>query len=342
VSRLTRSLSGPAGAIVLLLVLMSLAMIVAGTSPIDGFAALLSGALGGRNQIGETLVATSALLFPALGIALAFRGGLFNIGAEGQLLIGALFAGAAGAQLTLPGPLGIVLLLLCGAIGGGVWGSIAGWMKARFGANEIIATLMLNFVAAYLSLDLVSGPLKGPLATGAETAWLDPKYWLPTLLPHTRLSVGILLALVIAASLHWVFTRSVFGYDLRATGEAPEAARRSGINIGRLTWLSLTLSGAIAGIGGATIVTGELHRFNTELSPGYGFTAIAVALVGDLQPLWICVAAFGFGILEAGGLAMQASAQVPKDAIHVIEGLIILVLAARRYVATRTETAAAR
>jgi len=337
--RFTRAIGGPLGAILLLVVLMSLAMIVAGTSPIDGFTALFGGALGGVNQIGETLVATSALLFPALGIALAFRGGLFNIGAEGQLLMGALFAGAAGAQLNVPGPIGIVALLLLGALGGGFWGAIAGWMKARFGANEIIATLMLNFVAAYVALDLVSGPWRGPLATGAETAWLDPRYWLPTILPHTRLSLGIVVALAIAVALHWVFTRSVFGYDLRAAGEAPEAARRSGINIERLTWISLTLSGAIAGVGGASIVAGELHRFNTQLSPGYGFTAIAVALVGDLQPLWICVAAFGFGILESGGLAMQASAQVPKDAIHVIEGLIILVLAARRYVSTRTEAA---
>lgn len=340
-SGVRRAVSGPLGAVLLVLVLMSLAMIVAGTSPLEGFSALLYGALGGRNQIGETLVATSALLFPALGIALAFRGGLFNIGAEGQLLIGALFAGAVGAQLRVPGPLGIALLLCLGALGGGLWGAIAGWMKARFGANEIIATLMLNFVAAYVSLDLVSGPLKGPLATGAETAWLDPMYWLPTLLPHTRLSVGILVAIAIAFVLHWVFTRTVFGYDLRATGEAPEAARRSGVNIARLTWMTLAISGAISGIGGATIVTGELHRFNTQLSPGYGFIGIAVALVGDLQPLWICVAAFGFGILEAGGLAMQASAQVPKDAIHVIEGLIILVLAARRYVASRVEAATA-
>jgi len=325
------------GAIALIVVLMALAMIIAGTSPIDGFTALFVGALGGRNEIGETLVATSALLFPALGIALAFRAGLFNIGAEGQLVVGGLCAGAIGAALGIPGPLGIVVLLIAGAIGGGVWGAIAGWMKARFGANEIIATLMLNFVAADFALELVSGPLKGPLAAGAETAWLDPKYWLPTLLPGTRLSIALLLALVLALVLQWAFTRTVFGYDLRASGEAPEAARRSGINIGRLTWLALTLSGAIAGLGGATIVTGELHRFNTQLSPGYGFTAIAVALVGDLQPLWICLAAFGFGILESGGLAMQASAQVPKDAIHVIEGLIIFVLAARRYVATRIE-----
>jgi len=336
-SRLRRTLSGPVGAIVLIVVLMSLAMIVAGTSPIEGFSALIVGALGGRNEIGETLVATTALLFPALGICLAFRGGLFNIGAEGQLLVGALCAGALGAVLTLPGPVGIVVLMVAGAIGGGAWGAIAGWMKAQFGANEIIATLMLNFVAAAFALELVSGPLRGPLAAGAETAWLDPKYWLPALLPGTRLSIALVFAIVLAVFLQWVFTRTVFGYDLRASGEAPEAARRSGINLARLTWVSLTLSGAIAGLGGATLVTGVLHRFNTQLSPGYGFTAIAVALVGDLQPLWICVAAFGFGILEAGGLAMQASAQVPKDAIHVIEGLIIFVLAARRYVATRVE-----
>ncbi len=337
--RTLAALSGPLGAILLIVVLMSLAMVVAGTSPIDGFSALFLGALGGRNELGETLVATTSLLFPALGITLAFRAGLFNIGAEGQLLMGGLFAGAVGAAIALPPAIEITLLLLLGAVGGGIWGGIAGWMKARFGASEIIATLMLNFVAAFLALDLVSGPLKGPVASGAETAWLAPQYWLPTLLPHTRLSIGLVVALAIAVVLQFVFTRTVFGYDLRAVGEAPEAARRSGVDLRRLTWLSLALSGAIAGVGGAVIVTGELHRFNTQLSPGYGFTAIAVALVGDLNPLWVCVAAFGFGILEAGGLAMQASAQVPKDAIHVIEGLIILVLAARRYVAARTEVA---
>ena len=312
-------------------------MLLAGANPLLGFYALFQGALGGKSQLAETLVQTTSLLFPSLAVAFAFRAGLFNIGAEGQLLIGALCAGALGAVLLVPGPVGIALMLIAGAIGGGAWGAIAGWMKARFGANEIISTLMLNFVAAYLALDLVSGPLKGPLAAGAETAWLDPKYWLPTLLPATRLSIALVLALALALVLQWMFSRTVFGYDLRASGEAPEAARRSGINLARLTWLALTLSGAIAGIGGATIVSGELHRFNTQLSPGYGFTAIAVALVGDLQPLWICLAAFGFGILESGGLAMQASAQVPKDAIHVIEGLIIFVLAARRYVATRVE-----
>jgi simple sugar transport system permease protein len=336
---LTRTLGGPAGAILLAFFLAALAMLVAGVSPADGFEALFIGALGGRNQIAETLVQTTALLFPALGITLAFRAGLFNIGAEGQLVVGGLAAGAIGAHFIAPTPLAIFVLLAAGFIGGGIWGGIAGWLRAQFNANEIISTLMLNFVALALASYLVSGPLKSPAATGAETAPLPAASYLPILIPDTRLSIALLVAIAAAFVLRFVFNRTVFGYDLRAAGEAPEAARRNGVNMPRMTWLALSLSGAIAGLGGATIVTGVLHRFNTQLSPGYGYTAIAVALVGDLNPLWVCVAALGFGILEAGGLAMQALADVPKDAIHVIEGLIILVLAARRYVATRAEGA---
>lgn len=335
--RLRRSFGGPAGAILLAFVLAAVAMLIAGVSPVDGFAALFSGSLGGRDQIAETLVQTTALLFPALGVTLAFRAGLFNIGAEGQLLIGGLFAGAVGAHLMWPAWGTIPILLILGCIGGGIWGGIAGWLRARFSANEIISTLMLNFVALSLANYLVSGPLKSPQASGAETAPLLPNGWLPLLVPDTRLSIAILVAVAVALLVRFTFARTVFGYELRASGEAPDAARRNGVNMPRMTFLALALSGAIAGLGGATIVTGVLHRFNTELSPGYGYTAIAVALVGDLQPLWVCLAAFGFGILEAGGLAMQANAQVPKDAIHVIEGLIVLVLAARRYVATRAE-----
>jgi simple sugar transport system permease protein len=212
-------------------------------------------------------------------------------------------------------------------------------LRAQFNANEIISTLMLNFVALALANYLVSGPLKASAASGAETAPLPAASYLPALIPGTRLSIALLIAIATALVLRWVLMRTVFGYELRASGEAPEAARRNGVNLQRMTWLALSLSGAIAGLGGATLVTGVLHRFNTQLSPGYGYTAIAVALVGDLNPLWVCVAAFGFGILEAGGLAMQALADVPKDAIHVIEGLIILVLAARRYIATRAEAA---
>ncbi|MBV9270565.1 MAG: ABC transporter permease [Candidatus Eremiobacteraeota bacterium] len=335
--RFGRLLSGPAGAGVIALVLASLAMVVAGVNPVDGFAALIGGSLGGAPQIGETLVQTTALLFPALGVTLAFRAGLFNIGAEGQLVVGGLFAGAIGAHFAGATPLAVLIILGAGFVGGGLWGAIAGWLRARFNANEIISTLMLNFVAASFANYLVGGPLRASVTSGAETAPLPQSSWLPLLLPNSRLTIALLIAVAVAIILRFLLTRTVFGYELRASGEAPEAARRNGVDMQRMTLLAMTLSGAIAGLGGATIVEGVLHRFNTSLSPGYGYTAIAVALVGDLEPLYVCIAALGFGILEAGGLAMQASAQVPKDAIHVIEGLIVLVLAARRYVATRTE-----
>lgn len=336
--KLRALVAGPLGALLIALVAAALAMAIAGVSPIDGFRALFVGALGGPGQIGETLVQTTSLLFPALGVCLAFRAGLFNIGAEGQLLMGGLFAGVVGSHASMPLALAIVVLLLAGAIGGGMWGAIAGAMRARFGANEIIATLMLNFVALFFVSYLVSGPLRSPAASGAETAPLPAGEWLPVILPHTRLSIALLVALAVALVLQFILTRTVFGFELRAAGQAPEAALRSGVDMPRMTLLAMTFSGAIAGIGGASIVSGVLHRFNTQLSPGYGYTAIAVALVGDLQPLYICLAALGFGILENGGLAMQAAAQVPKDAIRVIEGVIIVVLAARRYVAMRAES----
>jgi len=314
------------------------AMLLAGVAPRDGFAALFDGAFGSPSELSETFVATTALLFPALGIALAFRAGLFNIGAEGQLVLGGLAAGIVGGAFAAPPAPALIVTLLAGTAAGGVWGGIAGFMRARFGANEVIATLMLNVIAALLAGYVVNGPLHAPDANAGETPLLPPAAWLPALVPDTRLTIALPLALAIAAALWVVLRRTVFGFELRAAGEAPQAARRAGIDLPRITLLALTFSGALAGLGGATIVTGVLHRFNTGLSPGYGFVAIAVALVGNLEPLWIVVAAFGFGILQNGALSMQAVAGVPRDVVNVVEGLVIVALAGRRYVAARRTT----
>jgi ABC-type uncharacterized transport system permease subunit len=325
------ALRGPAFAALALVAIAAGAMLLAGASPVAGFAALLRGALGGRHQLGETLVATTSLLFPALAVAFAFRAGLFNIGAEGQLVIGGLFAGLVGANFSAPAALAIPAILAAGALGGGLWGGIAGMLRARFGGNEVIATLMLNIVAAQLANYLVVGPLRAPGATGAETGPIPERAWLPTLLPDTRLSIALLFALALAALLAFVLARTVFGYALRAAGDAPEAALRAGIDLRRTALVAMTLSGAMAGVGGATIVDGVLHRFNVALSPGYGFIAIAVALVGGLDPLRIVAASFAFGILQSGSLAMQSLAHVPKDVVTFVEGLAILALAARRF-----------
>jgi simple sugar transport system permease protein len=195
---------------------------------------------------------------------------------------------------------------------------------------------MLNIIAGLLANYLVVGPLHAPDATGAETSELPESSWLPLLIPDTRLSIALVLGIALAALLAFVFRRTVFGYELRAAGDAPEAARRAGIDLPRTAFVAMTLSGAIAGFGGATIVAGVLHRFDVELSPGYGFIAIAVALVGGLDPLWIVLASFVFGILQSGSLSMQAFAHVPKDVVTFVEGLAILALATRRFVAPRT------
>jgi len=218
VKRFGRLLSGPVGAIVIAIVLASIAMAIAGVNPIDGFAALIGGSLGGPSQIGETLVQTTALLFPALGVTLAFRAGLFNIGAEGQLVVGGLFAGAIGARYVGPTPIAILIILGAGITGGALWGAIAGWLRARFNANEIISTLMLNFVAASLANYLVGGPLRVSTASGAETGPLPQSSWLPLLLPNSRLTIALLIAIAVAILLRFIFNRTVFGYELRASG----------------------------------------------------------------------------------------------------------------------------
>jgi len=337
VNRLPRGVRDAVIAIALVFVVGSIAMLVAHASPIVGFSALFSGALGSPSELGETLVQTTALLFPALGITIAFRAGLFNIGAEGQLVLGGLAAGYVAAALPLPGVVAIPIVLLAGALGGGVWGALAGFLKARFGANEVIATLMLNVIAALLASYIVNGPFKMNGATAGETASIPHGSWLPTLIPDTRLTIAFIIALIIAALVRFMLLRTVFGYELRAAGDAPEAAKRAGVDLSRTALVAMSLSGAIAGLGGAAIVLGVLHRFNTALSPGYGFIAIAVALVGNLDPLFVTIAAFAFGVLQSGALSMQSEAQVPKDVVAIIEGVVIIALAGRRYFSRGSE-----
>jgi simple sugar transport system permease protein len=328
--------------IVLVLVLVfgvgSIAMLLARVSPLVAFGALFDGAFGTREEVAETLVQATNLLFPALGIAVAFRAGLFNIGAEGQLILGGFAAGWLGAQLPLPWFLAIPMVLIAGALAGGVWGAIPGFLRARFGANEVIATLMLNVVAVLLATYLVNGPLALPGSGASETPSLPHAAQLPDIVADSRLTWAFPIALGLAFALRWVLQRTVFGYELRAAGDAPEAAKRAGIDLGRTAFVAMALSGAIAGLGGATIVAGELHRFNTGLSPGYGFIAIAVALVGNLDPLWIVVASLAFGVLQSGGIAMQAEAGVPRDVVTLVTGLVIVALAGRRVVAARRTT----
>lgn len=305
----------------------SLAMLASHLNPLGAFGALMSGAWGSEQGISETLAQTTTLLFLGLGVAVALQAGLFNIGAEGQLIVGGLCAAVAGARFDLPWPLEIPVCLLAGAVGGAAWAGIAGWLRARFGASEIITTIMLNYVAAAGASYLVTGPLRGS-PTIPQTAEISASAILPPIVPNTRLTAAFVLALIAAIAVAWWLARTVAGFELRTVGRSERAARYAGIDVGKTLIRAMLVSGALAGVGGATEVMALVHRFNAELSPGFGFTAIAVALLAGANPLGTILTSLLFGTLQNGALAMQALAGAPKDIVAVVQGLVILFVAA--------------
>jgi ABC-type uncharacterized transport system permease subunit len=306
-----------------------LVILAAKGNPIAALTSLVGGAFGSTEALAETLTQSTVLLFAALGVAVAFRAGLFNIGAEGQLVVGALCAGVAGAWLHLPKPVEVPLCFAAGAVGGGLWGLLAGWLKARFGASEVITTIMLNYVAYLGANYLVAGPLRGS-PTAPETAPIAPSAMLAPLVTFTRLTAAFPFAVLVAIAAWWWLARTIDGFEVRTLGRSERAARYAGIDVRAVIMRTMALSGALAGLGGASEVLGMLHRFNAELSPGYGFTAIAAALLAGSNPLATIGTAIFFGALQNGALSMQALAGVPKDLISVIVGLVILFVAINR------------
>lgn len=299
-----------------------------GHSPVTAFAALGRGAFGSWYAItSATLVRAVPLIVLGLGFALAFRGGALNIGMEGQFLVGAIAATWMGLQVgALPAPLAwpLVLGAACGA--GALWVVVPVVLRLRFGVLEVISTLLLNFVAEALVSLMVQGPLQEAKRFYPQSDPIAAAARLP-LLPGTRLHLGLVLAVVLAGGLALLFARTVWGFELKAVGLGPRAAAITGrINAGRLLAVALLWSGAIAGLGGGLEVTGVTYALYQNLSPGYGFTAIAVALLARGRPMGIVVAGVLFGALEAGAGAMQREAGIPSVAVYVAQATIILVV----------------
>jgi ABC-type uncharacterized transport system permease subunit len=289
--------------------------------------ALWSGAFGSWDAFtSTTLVRAVPLILIGLGIAVAFRAGSLNIGAEGQFYAGAIAATWVGLRVAdQPAPIAITALLTGAALAGTAWVALPVWLKVRFGVIEVISTLLLNFVALSLVSWMVLGPLQehghiypqsDPIA---ETARLP-------LLPGSRLHAGFAIAIAGGLILWFVFSRTLWGFHLRAVGLGPRAAEVSGrIDSQRISAVALLLSGAIAGLAGGVEVSGVSYALFQNLSPGYGFTAIAVALLAGLHPLGVVVAGILFGALEAGAGAMQRDAGVPAVAVYVVQAVVIIV-----------------
>ena len=316
-------------------------LIVFDANPVVAYGALLEGAFGSTNALADTLVKATPLLLVALGICIAFRGGVINIGGEGQLLLGAVASTLVGlANPNLPGYLLIPLALLVGFLAGGAWGAIPGLLKAYFNVNEILSTIMMNAIAVQGMNYLLRGPMIDPVQLESasripQTARLSAAFDLPRLIP-TRLHLGTGLA-IIAAFLVFIFLwRTVVGYRIRAVGLNPNASRYAGINVPRHVVLSMLLSGAFCGLAGAIQVYGLHHRMFTDGSAmGFtgsaGFNGIVVALFGQLHPLGAIPASFLFGALIVGANKLQRVMQVPSSFIIALNGLVVVFVVSADY-----------
>ena len=297
----------------------------------DAYGALLEGSLGGVRPISETLVAATPLILTGLAVAVPFRAGLFNIGAEGQVILGGAMAGLAGfAIVGLPMAVHLPLALLAGVLGGAFMGFLPGILKARTGAHEVITTIMLNNIARFLLTWLLLTELfRRPDRLDPISKGIEPSAALPPLLsaPH-RVNAGLIVALLAAAAIWWLIERSAVGFEIRAVGSNPDAARTAGMSVTRMVVLTMTLAGALAGLAGSAQILGLQGRITPGFSAGVGFDGITVALLGRGNPWGVVAAGLLFGGLRAGGLRMQATTGTPIDLIVVIQALIIVFIAA--------------
>ena len=297
----------------------------------EALRALLSGAFGSWYAFGSgTLVRATPLILTGLAVAVAFRAGVFNIGAEGQFLMGAVAQATIALTLhALPAVVLLPLALGAGAVAGALWAGIAAVMRTRFHVLEVISTIMLNFVALYLVSYLVRGPLQEPTHIYPQTSSITDAARLPRFGNQTRLHLGFAIAIVACVAAWWAIKYSASGFRLRVVGANPFAARSAGlIDADRTATRAFLVSGALAGLGGAIEVAGVTFALYENISPGYGFTAIAVALLARLNPAAVIVTGIAFGALEAGAAAMQRDAGVPSVVVSVVEALIILALVA--------------
>ena len=309
-------------------------LIILGVNPFVAYQALINGAFGSTNAFAETLVRATPLLLVGLGICIAYRGSVINIGGEGQMIVGALLSTWFGLSISgLPGWVMIMFGLLIGSIGGAIWGGIPGILKAYFNVNEILSTVMMNAIAVQFMNFFLTGPMIDPAQAEIasqipQTARLDEAFRLPRLVP-TRLHLGAFIAVILAILVFVLLWRTTLGYRIRAVGQNPSASHYAGIKVKHYIVLALLLSGAFSGLAGAMQVYGVNYRMITDGSPtgftgGAGFNGIVAALFGQLHPILTIPASILFGGLLVGANAMQRVVQIPSALITALNGLVVV------------------
>jgi ABC-type uncharacterized transport system permease subunit len=302
-------------------------LLMAGYNPLEGYAAMFVGAFGDGDAWANTLAKSTPLIFTGLAVAIAFRGGLFNIGAEGQLYLGAFAAALVGIYFTgLPGILQAVLALLAAVIVGALWAGLAGFLKVAFRAHEVIVTIMLNYIAISLTDYLVSYTFKAE-GMVPRTEEIAAAVQLPILVQHSQLNVGLFIAVGMSLLMYWFFRYTVYGYEIRALGLNASAAQTGGISIKNRLILTMLISGGVAALAGAVEVMGVHGYFIKGISPGFGFDGIAVAVLARNHPIGVLISAILFGALRSGSMTMDRTTDIPGDFVIIIQSLVIIFVA---------------
>jgi general nucleoside transport system permease protein len=326
----------PLLAVITALIIGGIVIAVVGGNPFAAYLGLIQGAFGSLKALSETAVWATPYIFAGLAVAVAFKGGLFNIGAEGQLALGAVVAALIGYALPswlgfdLPAIIHIPLAIGLGALTGALWAAIPGFLKAYAGGHEVINTIMMNYIALNLTSFLLNGPMKDPSPTNviARTPEIALSARLPVLFDGFRIHWGFILALLVAFLVWLLLWKTTLGFEIRTVGSNPDAAKYAGINVKRTIVLTMALSGFLAGLAGTIEVTALNYRHQLGFSQGYGFDAIAIALLGKTNPFGVVIASILFGAMRNGGTRMQFMTQIPVDIISVIQALILLFVAA--------------
>ena len=320
----------PVLAIGIALLITGVLISIMGFNPLEAYSMMLSGSVKNLNSIGETIVSAIPLIFSSLSFALAYKSGLFNIGVEGQIYMGALFTVLVGTLRGIPAAVHLPLTLLAGFAGGALWGLLVAWLKIRFGAKEMITTIMFNYVATIFISYCVAGPLKEQSGSGmSQSEAVAQGIRLPRFVRGTRLHAGLFLALA-ALLFFWIFIwKSKKGYELRVMGLNPGAAQYSGMNTARNTMLIMLLAGGVAGLGGCVEILALQGRLTAGFSGSVGFNGITVALLGDCTPMGILLSSLLFGALNAGSNKMEMLVGVPSATVSIMQGIIILAVVAR-------------
>ena len=315
-------------AILLSLIFSALIMMAVGYDPVVAYSSMLEGSFGNSRALANTLSMSIPLIFCGLSFAFAAKAGVFNIGGEGQLYLGALTSAVVALSMQgMPRLLVILVAVLAGFAGGALVGVVLGMAKSKLGLNEVIVAIMLNYIVTLFCSYVVNGPMKPEGSMTPQTEAIDPMYMFTSLIARTQLTTALIFALALAVVVYFFFAKTRAGFNIRVVGENPAAAQASGILVGPTMVLAMAVSGGLAGLAGMTEVFGKHGSFIDGFSPGFGFTGIAVAVLGANNPFGLILTAILFGAMDAGAMKMSYVAGISANMVQVIQGLVILFVA---------------